>query len=105
MRLRRSWLDEYGAELLGDRLEDAVDAFYAFRRSIAWILMAARAVDSPEERREKRRRQKVYLARYAYQNVLQWADVETVELDRLHYDTVKLVGEEGAAVRAAAGGH
>lgn len=91
--------------LEGAALEKEIDKFYAFQRSPAWVLIASYAHDTPEERRAKRRKQKVFLARYAYQNVLQWDDVPTPELDRLHHEAMRLVIEEGESVRDAARGH
>lgn len=52
-----------------------------------------------EEKEKARRRQKVVLARYLRQSVLQWDDVEVTEIDRYVQELDALLQRESDAAR------
>lgn len=50
----------------------------------------------PTEQEQMRRRQIVYLARYGRQSMLQWDDVDVLDLVALHDEVSKVVREENS---------
>lgn len=61
----------------------------------------AKAMD-PEELERLRLRRHVFLARYGYQSVLQWGDVDGRQVRRYAQALAELLNEESDAVKKAA---
>lgn len=67
------------------------------RYGAAWY---AGALIDPFEMEKLRRRQKMYLARYARQDVFAWEGREVVELDRHFEELAAMMEEENGVQRA-----
>ena len=50
----------------------------------------------PDEQERARRRQIVYLARYGRQSMLQWDEVDVLDLIAFHNEVSTIVGEENS---------
>lgn len=83
-----------------DEVEDVLNrTFVGKTDTLEAVLWQHLLIVDPEELRTHRERQKMNLARYGRQSLLQWENVEVLEIDRWHDRLKELIETENAITR------
>lgn len=96
VRQNSGWVDEPGETPDPDVVDDSLKLLTHWEGDISDVMWRLVYNLDPFELREMREMQKMALARYAKQSLLQWDDVEVFEIASAYERLSKLFNNEGA---------